>query len=342
MVSTRGTAALRRDVRALARRGLASAAFRHESAARLAAEVAADAYCFAEIDPDSAMTTGIVSSGVDRAGAPLLYRNEYGQADFLKLPAMVRTRTPAASLLAATGGDLQRSERYRELIHPAGFGDELRAVVRDGDRVWGFLHLFRRDRRAAFGPDDVAATAEVAGELVSGVRDGVLGPSAAAPVAGAPMLVVFDDADRIVESTAPAAAALADLRDPDETKQLTPEIALGLAAVARTGAPAALRTRSRCGQWLSLTASVTTAGRVALILQPAAPPPTTETWRARYGLSAGETEVVALMLAGRSTAQIAAELVISSWTVQDRFTSGFAKTGVRSRRELTALLRPAG
>ncbi|QRP48536.1 hypothetical protein [Amycolatopsis sp. FDAARGOS 1241] len=145
-MSTRGTAALRRDVRALARRGLGSAAFRHESAARLAAEVGADAYCFAEIDPDSAMTTGIVSCGVDRAGAPLLYRNEYGQPDFLKLPARVRARTPAASLPAVTGGDPGRSKRYRALIHPAGFGDELRTVVQDGGRVWGFLHLFRRDR----------------------------------------------------------------------------------------------------------------------------------------------------------------------------------------------------
>ncbi|QRP48535.1 helix-turn-helix transcriptional regulator [Amycolatopsis sp. FDAARGOS 1241] len=155
-------------------------------------------------------------------------------------------------------------------------------------------------------------------------------------------MLVLDDADRVVESTAPAAAALTDLRDPDEARQLTPEVALGLAALARTGSPAFLRTRSRSGQWLSLTASVTTPGRVALILQSAAPPPTTDAWRARYGLSAGETEVVALMLAGRSTAQIAAELVSSGWTVQNRFTSVFAKTGVRSRRELTALLRPAG
>nr|MDT0664674.1 helix-turn-helix transcriptional regulator [Micromonospora sp. DSM 115978] len=81
--------------------------------------------------------------------------------------------------------------------------------------------------------------------------------------------------------------------------------------------------------------------RVAVIVQAVNPPTGVEALRARYGLSAGEGDVVELVLVGKSTTQIAADLYLSAWTVQDRLKSVFTKTGVRSRRELTAMLKPA-
>jgi DNA-binding CsgD family transcriptional regulator len=78
-----------------------------------------------------------------------------------------------------------------------------------------------------------------------------------------------------------------------------------------------------------------------VIVQAIEPPAGVEALRARYGLSPGEADVVELVLVGKSTAQIAASLYLSAWTVQDRLKSVFTKTGVRSRRELTALLKPA-
>jgi DNA-binding CsgD family transcriptional regulator len=57
-----------------------------------------------------------------------------------------------------------------------------------------------------------------------------------------------------------------------------------------------------------------------------------------YGLSPGERAIVELALAGRSTKQMAAELVISPHTVQDRLKGVFEKVGVRSRRDLVARL----
>src|ERR1700685_1629296 len=90
---------LDRDIRGIAKRGLSSAKFRRECGARIVAGLGADAYCFAEIDPDSLHATTYATGGLDRSGASLLHLNEYGQLDFLKLAELVGAPSAAGSLL---------------------------------------------------------------------------------------------------------------------------------------------------------------------------------------------------------------------------------------------------
>ena len=57
-----------------------------------------------------------------------------------------------------------------------------------------------------------------------------------------------------------------------------------------------------------------------------------------YGFTAREREITALAARGRTTKQMAVELGISPFTVQDHLKAVFAKTGVQSRGELVATI----
>jgi hypothetical protein len=57
---------------------------------------------------------------------------EVAEPDVNRFVDLARAARPAASLSEATGGDLDRSVRQRELRRPAGFEDEMRAALVDG------------------------------------------------------------------------------------------------------------------------------------------------------------------------------------------------------------------
>jgi hypothetical protein len=67
----------------------------------------------------------------------------------------------AASLGAATGGDLDRSARHRELRRPSGFADELRAVFVSDYGTWGAIVLLREARTADFTPAETRVLASL-------------------------------------------------------------------------------------------------------------------------------------------------------------------------------------
>ena len=75
---------------------------------------------------------------------------ELREPDFNKFCVLARQGRRAASLSAATRGDLEQSLRYRELCRPIGFGDELRVVCSDSDGTWGALNLARESGRPLF------------------------------------------------------------------------------------------------------------------------------------------------------------------------------------------------
>jgi DNA-binding CsgD family transcriptional regulator len=119
-----------------------------------------------------------------------------------------------------------------------------------------------------------------------------------------------------------------------------------MASGARSAESTVFRARMRDthGGWAVLEASPLLGGddgQVAVHIEPATGDNLLGLMLAAYGLTPRERDVCRQVIAGCSTAEIAAHLFISANTVQDHLKSVFAKTGVRSRGELAARLRPA-
>jgi DNA-binding CsgD family transcriptional regulator len=102
-----------------------------------------------------------------------------------------------------------------------------------------------------------------------------------------------------------------------------------------------VRLRSRTGRWLSLHASQLCgppAPQIGVVIEPTPAAHITSLLLSAYGLTNAQSRVVALVIRGHSTHQIVRELHISANTVQEHLTAAFDKFGVRSRRELVALI----
>jgi DNA-binding CsgD family transcriptional regulator len=337
-------AALDSDIAHLAERRLDAHTLRVEAMERVRRVVDVDGYCFVSVDPRTLAQTSVVTWGVDRRGAPAIYRNEYEQPDVAKHADLAGSRHPVRVLSRATQGELDRSTRYRELLAPWGLRHELRAAVRERGTTWGFVHLYRAHGRRDFDADEAATVERASRAIAPLLRAAVVGHGrAAVPAAQAPALVMVDGAG-IAETTGGGRAWLEALRDPAAPDQDVPEVLVTLAAwargIARRGGDDVARAvmPGRDGGWYSLHASATDRERVAVIVQPARGPELVPLLLSHYRLTAAEQEVTELVLQGRSTKEIAGDLVISPHTVQDRLKAVFEKVGVRSRRELVAQL----
>jgi DNA-binding CsgD family transcriptional regulator len=106
--------------------------------------------------------------------------------------------------------------------------------------------------------------------------------------------------------------------------------------------PARLRLRLPSG-WLLVHADAlkdagVSAGRVAVVLEPADRAALVPLLLALHGLTGREREVAELIVGGLGTDEIAQRLHISKHTLRDHIKSIFSKVGVTSRPELTAAL----
>jgi DNA-binding CsgD family transcriptional regulator len=81
---------------------------------------------------------------------------------------------------------------------------------------------------------------------------------------------------------------------------------------------------------------------VAIVLRPARREGVLDTRLRAFGLSRREREVAELTVQGRSAKEIALELVLSRYTVQDHLKRNYEKTSVRSRGELSLLAARPG
>jgi DNA-binding CsgD family transcriptional regulator len=261
---------------------------------------------------------------------------------------------PAGALRLSTDDRPARSHRFRDLLRPNGFGDELRAVLRTDGRPWAVLSLFREAGRPAFSAAERALAGGLSAPLAGAIRDltRAQGAEQRGPVPG-PGLLLFDGRGKLISLNDDAGAWLDELNadhwDQTDDGVRLPMVVLTTLMHARAIAEerehgqARVRLRGGSGYWIVCHASCLRTvdgeiGETALVIESAPADEVAPIIAEAYELSAREREVTEWIARGASTAQIAEQLVLSPHTVRDYIKAIFEKVGVSSRGELVARL----
>jgi DNA-binding CsgD family transcriptional regulator len=350
VIATVPVARLRDDLVRLADRGADVDEYARAATRVLRRALPFDGVCVVTMDPLTQLPTSeFVDSGLPESTRARMAEIEGGGRDHNAFSALARSDRSAAALSDATGGDLNRSVRHRELRAPNRFGDELRAVLADDGAIWGGLTLLRGDDQPDFTQAETATLASLSRVLTDGLRRAVLLTDRL--VAGGdeeepPGVLLLGPDNAIVMSDAAADTWLGELRESGlghpvpQTVSAVAARARGLAADASTEQPAArARVRTARGGWLVVRGSALGSepdALTAVTLEPARPRDLAPLIADAYGLTPRERAVTQLVAEGLPTSAIARRLYLSAWTVQDHLKVIFEKVGVTTRGELVA------
>ena len=339
---------LRRDLVQLVHRGRGVRDFSLGASQILARSVSFDGVCVLTMDPATRLaTSAFVENGLPAEATVRMTEIEYREGDVNTFDGLARSGRLAASLSLRTSGDLARSLRHRELRGPAGFGDELRAVLVSDSATWGGLTLGRAFDREPFARADVALVASVSHYLAEGLRRALVLTALSAErdeQDGSAGLALLAPDNSITLEDPPADEWLAELGATGPDAPLPP-VVHAVASRARSiaagreqsGALARARTRTPSGTWLTVRGS--TLGHeadapTAVTFEPARSHELAPLIADAYELTDRERSVAQLVAQGLATDAIAGRLHLSPWTVQDHLKSIFEKVGVSSRGEL--------
>jgi DNA-binding CsgD family transcriptional regulator len=342
------------EVKRLSLAGLDGPELLRRTAEGLRGSVPFEAYCASTVDPATNLITHGIAGGL-AGGAEVenaFLDRIYFEEDLPRIAAMLRERRMVRLLSETTGGVLDRSPRYREVLKPQGLGHELNGAFVDVS-LWGDMELMREAGDPDFGGGEVALVKRVAPHVGAGLKAAALRSRATdrqdAP--DAPGVLTLDRSGRVVSHTPSAEQWLRDLQDLEPSWRehglpvtvrmvsgalrhaLDPESDRDLNLIPR------LRVRGRSGRWLALHGSLTEPsgdrpGETVIVIGPAKPEEVAWLNFAAYGLSPREEEVVGLVVRGFSNRQISGSLFISEHTVQRHLSNIFEKVGVRSRKNL--------
>lgn len=287
--------------------------------------------CWYSLDPVSLLLTSHFHEDLAQFPQEWL-EQEYLEDDLHQLADVVRSETGLSTLHELTGGDPSSSPRWQANMQMGGDQELLQRLRTGSGDTWGALGLYREPGVPLFDEDERAFLLAASVPLAEGVRRSLLFGEAQEPDwpdgPGMVVLTAAGEVDAVLESARPWLALL-----PGGGGE---ELPVAVRAVAAQ-APADSRVRALNGHWLTLRAArFADDDRVAVILEPTPPARIFDLLTLAHGLTPRERDVVQLVLAGQSTAQIASGLHLSPYTVQEHLTSVFDKMGVRSRRELVA------
>lgn len=317
--------------------------------------VAFDAHVWLMTDPATAVGAAPVADVPSLAELPATIRLKY-------LTAVNRWTSLHASgrvvglLRQGTGGDPAKSLMWRGILRRYGIRDVASAVFADRFGIWGFLDLWRAGPEP-FDAADADYLASIVPPLTAASRS-CQAQTFTTPVIPAspdlgPAVVLLDDALRVLSQTAASQEWLRILLPPTPPDQ--PPVPASVYNVAGQllameqcvdGHPASARVHLADGLWVMLRAArlsrsdTAERGVIAVTIEETSAADRLDVFARAFGLSRRETELVGLLAAGGDTRELARQMYISEYTVQDHLKSIFAKTAASNRQ--TLLARAAG
>lgn len=242
-----------------------------------------------------------------------------------------------ALLSAADGGD-----PLRGLLTEHGIADVASLVFRDRFGCWGFLDLWRAGD--AFTAADMHRVAAFARPVTSMLRQTQAATLVQRPPSTSrlgPVVLLLSPELEVIGQTPQTHDYLQTLIPAEQGRAPVPAAAYNVAAqllAAESGVddhhPSA-RVHLSGGLWLTLRAARIGAD-IAVTIEESTPAERLDLFSRAGGLSAREAELVAHLLSGADTHEIASRMFLSEHTVQDHLKSVFAKTGTRNRKALLA------
>ena len=334
---------LEQRVRELASEGGHLTTVRTALDALLRSTVGHDIAAISTVDPATMLWTSCFVSGLPadagREREKVLFDLEFRGVDLNGYADLANDGRLVARLHDATGGDLSRAARWKPLLASFGCTDEMRVILCSRGMCWGTLTLYRAGESPPFTARDERTVRGALTAIADLFRLTLLRAALEAPggLDRPPGLLLVSTGGDVVTTTDAARAWLVAIDDRGRVPSAVHAVASAAASgdgLARAALPA------RDGRWVVLHGSAmpTDDGTVAVIVEGARPIVVSEIIAGAYGLTRRERDIVGLAAQGRTTKQMAVELGISPFTVQDHLKAVFAKTGVQSRGELVATL----
>jgi DNA-binding CsgD family transcriptional regulator len=305
--------------------------------------VPADGWCVASADPTTLLMTDVIGEDV---GSDLrhFFELEYTRPDFLLQNTLASADPHVGSLMIATDGRPERSVRWRELLEPSGYGDQLRGALVAPSGCWGFFSLVRTRAGARYSPDEVALVASLVRRFAEAMLDALTNcENRPRAEAGRLLLVLADDLTILETSERATEIFGAALRIggpvPPELLAVAVRARDAMRRGGEDGGRSATATVRHAAGWLRVEAfplSGSNASRIGVLLEQIRPHEATDLIFRTRGLTSRERQITRAVLAGGSTQEIASALHLSPLTVQQHLKAIFAKFDVSSRRELMA------
>ncbi|WPK13111.1 helix-turn-helix transcriptional regulator [Lysinibacillus louembei] len=299
-----------------------------------------EAYCFTTVDPQTLLSTGAITDERIELLHPQLFENEYKEADVNRYMELFEQKIYCNTIFEATRGDASHSKRFREILSPHGFIDELRAVIVYKNHCYGFLTLYRMEGQGVFSQTEINDVKQFLTSIAQMLKESISYQyQTTEPLEEAAMetgIIILNQTLSIISTNQAGYHFLTWLRQEEQITENHLPRPIRAICSQNNGSLSKMMMYAFNHFFVTLTVSPlsTSSSQLAVLIERVSLNEIKIILLSLYHLTSREYDLIRLLLEGKSTKCIANELSISTYTVQDHLKSIFMKVDVNSRREL--------